>query len=98
KTNVSVTEETFTLYRKLIILHSIRTFTDIFLSIRKGIHQMLPSIIQQFTPSDLKNLLNGTKIDVVDWKANTDYNNCHPEDKLIKWFWEIVEDMDQKKR
>ncbi len=42
--------------------------------------------------------MNGPNyIDIHDWKKHTNYKNYKPNDKVIKYFWEIVEKYDQTK-
>ena len=55
--------------------------------------------IDVFTPKELGNILAGSKIiDVADWRANTYYSGYTRFSSQIKWFWEIVNSMDNEQR
>jgi len=53
-----------------------------------------------FSPHELEDLMCGTtSVDVEDWKRNVSYGRGYSaKDKVIKWFWEIVEAMDGGQR
>jgi len=35
---------------------------------------------------------------VVDLRENTEYHGFEPNDQVIRWFWEVLEEMDQMQR
>lgn len=57
-------------------------------------------MVSVFDAKDLELVIAGTaEIDVVDWRANTEYRSgyydTHP---IIEWFWEIIQSFDNEKR
>jgi len=50
-------------------------------------------------PQELELMFSGTPdISVDDWEANTDYDQYEPNDRVIKWFWEVVKSWDHDKQ
>ena len=79
------------------ILGSIAVFTN---EIKKGMFSILPKeIITIFTADELELLLNGRPfIDVDEWKEYTNYKPpIYPTHPLIENFWEILQNLSQKK-
>ena len=70
----------------------------------KGFDEVMPhTLISVFTARELELMLCGRPtIDVDDWKRFTTYRGRFkaPKEthKVVKWFWEIVEEMDQSTR
>ncbi|KAM8954066.1 E3 ubiquitin-protein ligase HACE1 isoform 2-T2 [Pelodytes ibericus] len=67
----------------------------------QGFHMFIPpSLIQLFDEFELELLLSGMpEIDVNDWIKNTEYTSGYErEDQVIKWFWEIVQELTQEER
>ncbi|XP_040284740.1 E3 ubiquitin-protein ligase HACE1 isoform X2 [Bufo bufo] len=67
----------------------------------QGFHMFIPpSLIQLFDEFELELLLSGMpEIDVNDWMKNTEYTSGYDtEDQVIKWFWEIVQELTQEER
>jgi len=62
----------------------------------KGFHDLIPqNLIQIFDSHELELLISGLPtIDIDDLKENTEYNQYTENSEIIKWFWEILEDMD----
>jgi E3 ubiquitin-protein ligase HUWE1 len=59
---------------------------------------MVPiSILEKFTSDELELLFNGKPfIDIEEWKENTEYGNgCNQFTNTIKWFWEVMSDLNQ---
>jgi hypothetical protein len=56
------------------------------------------SIISELTPEELESLLCGKKeLDLKEWKKSTEYKGEFSSGhKVIKWFWEILNEMSQK--
>ena len=57
-------------------------------------------MVSVFDAKDLELVIAGTaEIDVVDWRANTEYRSgyydTHP---IIEWFWEIIQSFENEKR
>lgn len=58
-----------------------------------------PDLISVFDPQELELLLGGiATLDLVDWKAHTEYRNVKVNDPIIAWFWEIVQEWEEEKR
>ncbi|KAG8444723.1 hypothetical protein GDO86_009768 [Hymenochirus boettgeri] len=67
----------------------------------QGFHTFIPpSLIQLFDEYELELLLSGMpEIDVNDWMKNTEYTSGYEkEDKVIEWFWEVVQELTQEER
>lgn len=67
----------------------------------QGFHMFIPpSLIQLFDEFELELLLSGMpEIDVNDWMKNTEYTSGYDkDDQVIKWFWEIVQELTQEER
>lgn len=96
--NEQVTElEDYIQSRIDFILGSIAVFTD---EIKKGMFSIIPKeIITIFTADELELLLNGRPfIDVEEWKEFTNYKPpVYPSHPLIQNFWEILQNLSQKK-
>ena len=58
-------------------------------SILKGFNSLIPSDkLNIFSVEEFDLLLSGQiKIDIIDWKNNTEYIGYSPNDNIIKWFW-----------
>ena len=53
-------------------------------------------LVEIFSPSELEILISGkSEIDVEDLKKHTKLRELNKDDIIVKWFWEIVENMDQ---
>ncbi|KAM3931644.1 E3 ubiquitin-protein ligase HACE1 isoform 3-T3 [Leptodactylus fuscus] len=67
----------------------------------QGFHMFIPpSLIQLFDEFELELLLSGMpEIDVNDWMKNTEYTSGYDkDDQVIKWFWEVVQELTQEER
>jgi len=62
--------------------------------------QIVPlQAIQNFDYNEMELLMCGTpEIDVNDWEANSEYTNFTAQDKVIKWFWQLVRSYSHEKR
>lgn len=63
-----------------------------------GFFDVIPEpILTIFDFQELELLLCGLpKIDVNDWRINTEYQNLEPEDPVCQWFWEVVREYDEE--
>ena len=96
--DIPVTNENKGEFLKLIIEHKLSYKTnDQMDSVRRGFQDVFPlDLIRSFTPAELELLLCGTsKIDLEDWRKNTDYINFTPASPSIIWWWELLESMSQ---
>ena len=61
-------------------------------SILKGFNSLIPSDkLNIFSVEEFDLLLSGQiKIDINDWKNNTEYIGYSPNDNTIKWFWDSL--------
>jgi hypothetical protein len=61
-------------------------------SILKGFNSLIPSDkLNIFSVEEFDLLLSGQiKIDIIDWKNNTEYIGYSPNDNIIKWFWDSL--------
>ena len=61
-------------------------------AILKGFNSLIPEDkLTIFNVDEFDLLLSGqVKIDVEDWKKNTEYINYKENDNIIKWFWDIL--------
>lgn len=67
--------------------------------IREGLFSIIKKdVIQKFTADELELIINGRPfIDVEDWYRNTTYKEPYnTQNKIIKWFWEIINELSQK--
>ncbi|XP_057315397.1 uncharacterized protein LOC130656537 [Hydractinia symbiolongicarpus] len=67
---------------------------------KKGFYQCIRrDVISIFNADEFALLLNGVnKIDVADWKANTQYATWTLSDPVITWFWKIVENLKDEEK
>mmetsp|Transcript_6114 Transcript_6114/g.5470 ORF Transcript_6114/g.5470 Transcript_6114/m.5470 type:complete len:84 (+) Transcript_6114:4071-4322(+) len=75
----------------------IKTQIESFLS---GFFELIPKhLIAIFDSKELELLISGLPdIDIVDLKENTEYHGYEPNADVVKWFWEILEEMDQTQK
>lgn len=91
--NVKITDENKETYiEKLINLYCSDSVGVYLEQIFKTLTQFIPAeLFTIFEPYEFDMLLNGPSvIDLQDWESNTVYDGYDPDDKIIKWFWEIV--------
>mmetsp|Transcript_39276 Transcript_39276/g.34966 ORF Transcript_39276/g.34966 Transcript_39276/m.34966 type:complete len:319 (-) Transcript_39276:3002-3958(-) len=64
---------------------------------KEGFFEIMPEeLVEIFSPSELEILISGkSEIDVEDLKKHTKLRELNKDDIIVKWFWEIVENMDQ---
>ena len=62
----------------------------------KGFYEIIPQkLISIFNYNELELVISGSpKIDIEDWKKNTQYENYNENTPIIKYFWEIIESYD----
>jgi len=63
----------------------------------QGFHEIIPPhLIQIFDNKELELMISGLPdIDIPDLKENTEYHNYTRETEVIRWFWEILGDLDR---
>eukprot|EP01056_Protomagalhaensia_sp_Gyna25_P001812 Protomagalhaensia_sp_Gyna_25__1811@NODE_1957_length_1385_cov_3_308321_g1611_i0_p2_GENE_NODE_1957_length_1385_cov_3_308321_g1611_i0NODE_1957_length_1385_cov_3_308321_g1611_i0_p2_ORF_typecomplete_len159_score25_27HECT/PF00632_25/2_2e59_NODE_1957_length_1385_cov_3_308321_g1611_i056532 len=63
----------------------------------EGFNELMPpELLSIFDDKELELLISGLpQIDLHDLKAHTEYRGYLPTDQHIRWFWEILEEMDQ---
>lgn len=100
--NISVSIENREEYLQLVLanrmLHSIKPQVECFL---KGIYEVIPpELLSILDYQELELLMCGIpEIDMYDWKRHTEYLGVYSErHKVIKWFWEFVEECDYEER
>ena len=66
----------------------------------KGFYEIIPQkLISIFNYNELELVISGSpKIDIEDWKKNTQYENYNENTPIIKYFWEIIESYDDNER
>ena len=66
----------------------------------KGFYEIIPQkLISIFNYNELELVISGSpKIDINDWKKNTQYENYNENTPIIKYFWEIIESYDDNER
>jgi E3 ubiquitin ligase SMURF1/2 len=73
-------------------------------AIHDGFRSVLPTTpLHAFDHKELDLVLSGlAEIDVLDWQAHTNVgmlgHDAAQEQQIVDWFWEIVDDFDQRKR
>ncbi|XP_062848255.1 E3 ubiquitin-protein ligase HACE1 isoform X2 [Trichomycterus rosablanca] len=101
-TTIQVTQDNKAEYVQLVTeLRMTRAIQPQINAFLQGFHTFIPaSLIQLFDEYELELLLSGMpEIDVSDWKKNTEYTSGYDlEEPVIKWFWEVVEDLTQEER
>lgn len=93
---VPVTEDNKHEYIQLVTeLRMTRAIQKQINSFLEGFHTFVPpSLVQLFDHFELELLLSGQPVvNSEDWKRNATYNNCTEESPLVKWFWEVVEEL-----
>jgi len=99
--NIAVTEENKSKYVHLICNHKmargIKAQVENFLA---GFFELIPkNLIAIFDSKELELLISGLPdIDIVDLKENTEYHGYNSNAQVIKWFWEVMEDIDQTQK
>ena len=71
-----------------------------FEALLSGFFEVIPQqLISVFDEKEMELLIGGiSEVDIVDWKKNTEYKNFLATDRVILWFWKVVESMDNEKR
>lgn len=67
----------------------------------EGLFEIISSNwLKMFDFNELQMLISGSEfnIDLEDWKHNVEYGGYLPDDLTIKYFWEVVEELDSKER
>lgn len=67
---------------------------------KKGLFEIVPdSLIKLFLPYELETLICGqSQVDVEDLMQNVQYRDCSRSDKVVQWFWEVVEEFELEER
>ena len=65
-----------------------------------GFHSIIPkSLVAIFNENELELLMCGIpNIDPTDWEDHTLYNNYESEDEVIRWFWDVIQDLSPEDR
>jgi E3 ubiquitin-protein ligase HACE1 len=102
---ISVTEENKAEYLQLFaehrLLHAIRPQVQAF---RDGLAVILDDNTQTIlrkccTSAELQLLVCGMpNIDVIDWRAHTEYSGFAATDDVVAWFWSLVDEMPTAER
>jgi E3 ubiquitin ligase SMURF1/2 len=71
-----------------------------FMALQKGFNEIISShLLKSFDEKELELIISGLgKIDVQDWRTNTQLKNCTPDTEQIIWFWQVVESFDDEMR
>jgi len=66
--------------------------------IKKSLFNIIPiNFFNNFNSNELELIVNGEPIiDKEDWKNNTDYDGYNKNDETINWFWNIINELNQK--
>ena len=83
---------------RLCMVKSLEENEEQIKSFKDGLFEIVPvDAMKVFSSGELAILISGQpEVDVVDLKDHTRYGGGYSKDnKLIEWFWEIVESMDQ---
>lgn len=69
-------------------------------SFLEGFHQLIPQhLISIFDSKELELMISGLPdVDVNDLKQNTEYHNYTVNDQQIKWFWEVMEQLEKSQK
>ncbi|KAL5254865.1 hypothetical protein ACHWQZ_G014342 [Mnemiopsis leidyi] len=69
-------------------------------ALQKGFYEVVPKhLLSAFDEKELELIVCGLgHVDIDDWRANTKLKGCSPDSNIVKWFWKIVEEMDNEKR
>lgn len=99
---IDVTNENRSEYVQLILRHHMFECVKSQLSqLLQGFYEVIPpALISIFDFQELELIINGLpQIDVGDWEDSTVYGGAyHKDHKVIRWFWEIVGQMNQETR
>jgi len=70
------------------------------LAFKSALFEFVPEyLLKIFVPYELELLICGQKeVCIEDFKRSVQYRNCSSSDRLIGWFWEIVEGFTQNQR
>eukprot|EP01054_Gregarina_sp_Poly1_P003458 Gregarina_sp_Poly_1__3457@NODE_1_length_32023_cov_193_025347_g0_i0_p1_GENE_NODE_1_length_32023_cov_193_025347_g0_i0NODE_1_length_32023_cov_193_025347_g0_i0_p1_ORF_typecomplete_len5828_score1014_55HECT/PF00632_25/2_6e107DUF913/PF06025_12/3_4e26DUF908/PF06012_12/5_3e26UBA/PF00627_31/1_9e06UBA/PF00627_31/1_3e04UBM/PF14377_6/1_4e04UBM/PF14377_6/0_86UBM/PF14377_6/21UBM/PF14377_6/1_5e05UBM/PF14377_6/3e02UBM/PF14377_6/4_6e03DUF3525/PF12039_8/0_24_NODE_1_length_32023_cov_193_025347_g0_i08217565 len=96
--SIPVTDENKHEYVKMMcdhkILHGLNQQLEAFF---EGFNELMPAeLLSIFDDKEIELLISGLpQIDLSDLKAHTEYRGYLPDDQHIKWFWEILEEMEQ---
>ena len=99
--NVDVTEENkFDYVQKLCSAKLYDNIKPQVEALLKGFYEIIPQkLISIFNYNELELVISGSpKIDINDWKQNTQYENYNENTPIIKYFWEIIESYDDNER
>lgn len=67
----------------------------------EGLHRIIDrKWLNMFDPYELQMLISGGEntVNLEDWKNNVSYGGYFDDDITVKYFWEVVEEMDSKER
>lgn len=99
--SIPVTEENKKEYVQLYVNYRLRYGVEKqFKSFMKGFSEIVPlHFIKMFDERELELVICGLgKINLKDWRANTQLKHCTKEHRIVKWFWEVVEKYDEEQR
>eukprot|EP00116_Pleurobrachia_bachei_P009799 sb/3470061/ len=69
-------------------------------ALQRGFYEMVPMhLLTAFDEKDLELIVCGLgSIDVDDWRNNTKLKGCTENSDVVKWFWQVVEEMDNERK
>ena len=87
-------------YINLVKSVKIKEFSTQMESIKKGIYSVIDkNILQILNWSYLEEMVCGqNKLDIKDFQSHTIYTGYSIQDDIIKWFWEWLKEVDEKKQ
>ena len=95
--NIEVTMDNLKEYIFLSKKYRVNEFMAQIENIKKGFNSVIPSsIFQVLNWRQLEEMVCGkTKLDIRDLKKNTRYDGYNENDKVVKWFWEWLEESNE---
>lgn len=69
-------------------------------ALKKGFYEIMDAaMVKLFNPKELELVISGIpKIDITDWRLNTEYDGYSAASSQIRWFWRAVKSFDHSQR